>query len=295
MRNKLLAICAAALIPLLLLRAHLPRPLAPVSRKICDLKDTRIDESSGLAASRRYAKEQLLWTHNDSGGEPTLYCINMAGETVADANLQGAQNIDWEDIGISGQWIYVADCGDNRERRPNITIYRLHEPELNPKNLGAKLTSSFETMTLKYPDGSHNCETILPFHDGTLLFVSKKGGISRIYKTPLPFKDGASQTLEDVGEFAFSDGGEKPNPYSMLTTGGSVANDEKHLVIRTYTRAYEWTIPAHNDWKTMWTKKPRVWDLPSSKQGESICYSADGSKYYATSEQLPTPLFEIEK
>jgi hypothetical protein len=82
--------------------------------------------------------------------------------------------------------------------------------------------------------------------------------------------------------------------FSYLATGGSVAGDEKHLVIRTYTHAYEWAIPSRNDWKTLWKSAPRIFELPPSKQGESICYSADGRKFFTTSEGAPAPLFEIE-
>jgi hypothetical protein len=260
------------------------------ARKLCDLQDARINESSGLAASRRYSRDNLLWTQNDSGGKPEIYCVNLRGETVATALLQGATNVDWEDIGIAGDWIYIADTGDNWRRRENVTIYRVREPKLDPHKIGQSLEAVPEAMTLKYPDGAHDCETLLAIASGEVLLVSKNGGPSRIYKTPRPFRNGATQTLEQVGEYSFTG----KSALSYLATGGSVAAGEKHLVIRTYTHAYEWTIPPRNDWKALWKTAPRVFELPPSKQGEGICYSADGRKYFTTSEGKHAPLFEVE-
>jgi hypothetical protein len=145
-------------------------------------------------------------------------------------------------------------------------------------------------MTLKYPAGARDCETILVTSKHEVLLVSKNGGPSIIYKTPQPFQDGATQTLQSVGEYSFTG----KNAFSYLATGGSVAPDEKHLVIRTYTHAYEWTIPVKNDWRALWKNSPRKIELPPTKQGESITYSADGTTFFVGSEGVPAPLFILE-
>jgi hypothetical protein len=272
------------------LRADEPTAEVLIARKLCDLQDARINESSGLAASRRYAAQSLLWTHNDSGGEPALYTINPQGETVAEVLLQGATNVDWEDIAVAGDWIYVADTGDNLRRREDVTIYRVREPQLDANKTNQKLEVEPEAMTLKYPEGARDCETILVTAKGEVLVVSKNGGPSLIFKTPQPFQNGITQTLEQVGEYSFTG----KTAYSYLTTGGSVSPDGKKLVIRTYTHAYEWQIPAKNNWRALWKTAPRKIELPPTKQGESIAYSADGSRFFLTSEGVPAPLFLLE-
>src|SRR4051812_34201862 len=50
-------------------------------------------ETSGLAASQRTAG--LLWTHNDSGGEPVLFALNTDGTLRGSVQLQGVVNRDW--------------------------------------------------------------------------------------------------------------------------------------------------------------------------------------------------------
>ena len=41
------------------------------------LEDPRINESSGLVASRSHT--DVLWTHNDSGGGPYIYALDTSG------------------------------------------------------------------------------------------------------------------------------------------------------------------------------------------------------------------------
>ena len=45
------------------------------------LQDGTINESSGLAASRR--NTGLTWTHNDSGDKPHVYAVDRQGNTAA--------------------------------------------------------------------------------------------------------------------------------------------------------------------------------------------------------------------
>lgn len=270
--------------------------VASGARLICRLKDGRIDESSGLAASREYSEHDLLITHNDSGGTPEIFYVNQRGETVATVLLRGAQNLDWEDIAVSGGWIYVSDSGDNLRRRKNVVIYRLREPQFDPTKVNQSLEMDCEKMFLQFPDGARDCETLMATKDGVLILVSKLtfpfqvGTTNGFYRTPTPFKNGETQTLQKIGEYAFSG----PALFSYLTTGGDLSPDESRFVVRTYTDAYEWKLPADKNWKNVtWSTPSLKWELPKTEQGEAICYSADGKKYYISSEKLPTPIWEI--
>jgi hypothetical protein len=269
---------------------------APAARLVCELKDARIDESSGLAASREYSRQGWLVTHNDSGGKPEIFYVNQSGETVARVLLRGAQNLDWEDIAISGGWIYVSDSGDNLRRRKNIVIYRLREPQLDPQKLDQSLEADCEKMILQFPDGARDCETLMATKSGELIFVSKltfpfkASETSGFYKTPAPFQNSKTQTLQKIGAYAFSG----PTMFSYLTTGGDLAPDESRFVVRTYTHAFEWKLPSDKNWKTVaWSTPGHKWELPPTQQGEAICYSADDARYYISSEKLPAPIWEM--
>jgi hypothetical protein len=47
-------------------------------------------------------------------------------------------------------------------------------------------------------------------------------------------------------------------------------------------------------WRKVWSVMPRSQTLPPMRQGEAICYSADGRRWFVSSEQLPTPIYEVE-
>src|SRR5262249_19595762 len=107
-------------------RASVQRPASTptdddgdVPRAVCELKDERITEASGIPPSRR--NPDMYYTHNDSGGEPHVYLFDRQGRTRATIVVDGAMNIDWEDISLApgengGFDICAADIGDNSEK-----------------------------------------------------------------------------------------------------------------------------------------------------------------------------------
>ncbi len=70
--------------------------------------------------------EGFLWTFNDSGGEPVLYCIDTITNAILQSvTLGGATNTDWEDISYDGIHVYVGDFGNNiNGGRTNLRIYK---------------------------------------------------------------------------------------------------------------------------------------------------------------------------
>ncbi len=332
-----------------------PAPVAYKSRKLCDLSDERINESSGLAASRRHPG--FLWTHNDSGDGPRLFLVGTAGQkrgqTAAIVTLQGAPARDWEDMAVAGTgrsaWVYAGDIGDNGQVRSDITVFRFREPALPLKDNAPDLVLPYERLTLRYPDGAHDAETLLATPDGHLLIVTKNADVSLVFMTPRPFVADATQTLERIGQVRLEGEGWP----GRLITGGDLSPDRTRLVLRTYTAAHEWrlntppgasatptkaaamksaatktgattrpaghpsvgTKPAGSKqaghkqpapvasvpdearraaWRRVWSVAPRSQTLPPLRQGEAICYSADGRHWFVSSEQLPTPIYEVE-
>lgn len=69
---------------------------------------------------------------------------------------------------------------------------------------------------------------------------------------------------------------------SELVTAGAVAPDERHLVLRTYTDAYEWPLTTSGDLGAALAARPLHVPLLLARQGEGIGY--DGSGLVTTSE-----------
>jgi hypothetical protein len=266
-----------------------------VTRKICDLPDERIDESSGLGASRKYPG--CLWTHNDSGDGSRLFLLSNEGKTLSEIKLVGADARDWEDMAVAGSdtnaWVYAGDIGDNAEVRPNIVIYRFREPEIDLKNPPASLEVACEKMLLTYPDAPHNAETLVAAPNGQLLIVTKSTEETLAFQTAQPFKNGATMEMEKLGQIEMPEGFRQ-----SLTTAGDISPDGKKLIVTSYVQAHEWDLNGWKkdgapQWSAIVQNKARVWKLPRSKQLEAVCFGLDNKTLYATSEQRPSPLFEF--
>lgn len=261
----------------------------PIER--AKLRDIAITELSGLAASRRYPG--LLWGHNDSGDSARIFAIDERGETVATVNFSGLEARDWEDMTIAGEWIYIAEIGDNFAVNENIHVYRLHEPDLNPDKLGQDIdlkAGSWEEMTLHYPGGARDAETLAATPDGHILIVSKNKKGSNFYTLKQPFGNGQTATLEkifdnvQIGETGW---------LTRLVTGGDLSPDGRELTLTTYAQLWQYDLSRPFDFKSLQLNAPRKRDLPPLKQCESVCYSADGRSLWVSSEGKKAPLWEL--
>src|SRR5688500_6746162 len=100
--------------------------LAP--KQLAELTDKKLEEVSGLAASR--TNPGFLWTLNDSGNPAIVYLIDESLKIKLSCKLSGVKNRDWEDIAVgpgpdaTKRYVYVADIGDNNARFQYKYIYR---------------------------------------------------------------------------------------------------------------------------------------------------------------------------
>ena len=90
-----------------------------------------INETSGLEILN-----EVFITHNDSGGEPSLYFFNMNGEITDSIKLEEKSfweiyNNDWEDITADEDYIYIADTGNNFGNRDNLNIIKVKKSDFS--------------------------------------------------------------------------------------------------------------------------------------------------------------------
>src|SRR6266542_32132 len=120
------------------------------------IRDPRITESSGLAASQVHPG--VLYTHNDSGDAARVFAVGPDGRVLATLRLAGVQARDWEAIAAGrdqrGQpALFVGDVGDNRGTWPSVAVYRISEPAAL-----RNATVPARRYRLRYPDGPRNAE-----------------------------------------------------------------------------------------------------------------------------------------
>jgi len=111
---------------------------------VCTLPK-EVEETSGLIFWRNN-----LWTHNDSGGLPVIYCIDtLTGKVLQRITLKKATNMDWEDITQDSLFIYVGDMGNNSGNRRDLVIYKIKKGDI-PLLGDADVTA--EKIAFSYPD-----------------------------------------------------------------------------------------------------------------------------------------------
>lgn len=287
---------------------------APV--KLPHLQDGTINESSGLAASRR--NPGLVWTHNDSGDKPHVYAVDRQGNTVAIYTVRGATARDWEDMAWgpgpngSGSFLFLGDIGDNNSVRTDCVVYRIAEPKMTSggsgqngggTQSGAKqnpLPSPGETVrfSFAYPDGPHNAEALLVHpRTGAIYIVTKDpSGVSGVYTFPSARPGQSKVTLKRVGTVIIR-GEENRNPLvPNLVTGGDISPDGRRVILCTYVAAYEFSLPSAGakNFDAIWKTRPVTVPLPALPQGEAICYTPDNKTLLVSSEGEPCQMFRLD-
>lgn len=197
------------------------RPLGPSIGLPSDLSET-----SGVAVSIR--TPGLVWTHNDGGHGPFLYAIDGDGKLRIQLELNQS-NRDWEDIARGrcslGACLYVADTGDNDERRDVISFYRLAEPETE-----GFMSVVAERFRMVLPDGPRDIESMYVLPTEQIFFVTKgrNHGVT-IYRYPSPLRSDEVVTLVEVQRLTTS-----PASLQSRVTGASATLDGSTVAIRTY-------------------------------------------------------------
>lgn len=302
------AVVIAALLLVSILSAYSNNPSAQQSAdynaaaQIATLENQSINESSGIAASR--LSSRIYWTHNDSGDKAFLYAFDKQGKHLGVYKVAGAEAQDWEDMAAwkdpkSGKaYLFIGDIGNNSKKRPFITVYRVQEPKVAAKDSAttkqnAAQTAPAESIKLNYPDGNYDAETLM-IHPttGDLYLINKvMGRNATVYKLKAPFMHLKEATLTRVGEV------ELPNSMKGFLTGGDIAPDGRRVALCDYFGAYELVLPDKKGlaFDEIWKQPLKSVQITARKQGEAICYRADGQALLATSEGLPCPLIEITR
>ena len=79
-----------------------------------------INETSGL----EYYKDYLV-THNDSGKDPVIYYLDKKGKFSFKRSFDSLTNNDWEDLAADKDFLYIADMGNNFDKRDNLRIIKV--------------------------------------------------------------------------------------------------------------------------------------------------------------------------
>ncbi|MCA1224176.1 esterase-like activity of phytase family protein [Streptomyces sp. 8L] len=227
------------------------------------IKDPRITESSGLAASHLHPG--VYWTHNDSGDGPYVYAVDSrTGDTVARVTLRGVgtpRDVEAISIGPDGD-LYVGDIGDNLNGAwDHVWIYRFPEP----KHLGDQTVDATQ-FTVKYADGPRNAESLMVDPTtGRVYIASKNEDGGGLYEGPAHLTPTGTNVFRRIASVPW-------------VTDGAFSPDGKQLVLRSYLGAYGYA------WKDGHLGAKFPVSAPFQGQSESVTYTRDGKALMFGSE-----------
>ena len=145
-----------------------------------------VRETSGLI----FLNDRII-THNDDG-DPVLYELDPDnGAVIRKLFINGASNVDWEDLCIDQQYMYIGDVGNSHGTRTDLRIYRV---SLNDYFLSTNDTVSADTISITYKDQSNfnddsqtnfDAAAIISLEDSLYVFTKNWGDFhTNVYSVP---------------------------------------------------------------------------------------------------------------
>lgn len=225
---------------------------------------------------------ERFWAHNDSGGEPVLFCLEMTGASCGTTVVEGAGAVDWEDIaaapGPDGDSLYIADIGDNERRRDSVTIYRVDEPGTG--------TVAAEASVLTYPSRAHDAEALVVERTtGDVYIITKEyTRRARVFAARAPL--GPAGSLEPVATLRLA------GPLAVIT-GADISPDGKRVILSTYATGFELALPEGASFDEIWEQRPARVVLGTHTQNEAVTYTRSGD-IVSASEGAHSPIYSVE-
>ncbi len=267
-------------------------PLFGIQQDCGLLENDMINEASGLAASWKHPG--ILYTHNDSGSEPYVYCIDEHGGHRGRFHLNIEKARDWEDITVgpgpedSISYIYVGDIGDNRGDQATIFVYRFPEPDFFGTEPSEIEIEEYDTIILRYPNSPRDAEAL--FVDPLtrdLYIISKRESEVGIYKAAYPQPCNTITTLEHVGSL----------PYTLVTAA-DISRDGTEILVKTYTAILFWRRDNGSSIAEVFQSTPEMLPYTYEPQGEAVAWQALGNGYFTLSEErngVPSRLYFYQR
>ncbi|OSY86918.1 hypothetical protein WH52_14130 [Tenacibaculum holothuriorum] len=244
---------------------------------ITDLPST-LKEVSGITTVQ---DSDLLWMHNDSGNKAIVYGVSLKGKIKEEISID-LKNKDWEDITSDGKGnLYIADFGNNGNKRKNLLIYKFNVMEAQENNEASaqKIKFHYPEQTKFPPKKKHrffDAESVLFFKNYLYIFtksrVKNKFGKTRLYK--IPAKAG-NYIAEFIAEF------NNCNDMECWITSAAMSPDKKQVALLTHNE-----VLVFSDYKSddFFAGKLTRFGLKHNSQKEGISFK-DNNTLYITDER----------
>ena len=302
------SVCAgAASLGILLAAGCGEPPPAAVKTQIAALAVDALDEVSGLAVSRR--APDIVWTNNDSDGQPVLYALGLDGKLRGRVRVAGVKNIDWEDMAsfqLDGRaWLLIADTGDNGGNRRNCALHVIAEPEASELDPQRELSVSISwSIPVRYENGPHDCESVaVDVREGLVYLLQKRILPNPLFVLPLrpaaPALAPVAKEVAKVGHIPQPNSQQRAFPVATGRWRGNptaidIAADGLCALVLTYGDVLLFPRQPGETWARAFSRRPIILPAHGLEQAEAACFSADGKAVFVTEERLHAPLLRYD-
>jgi hypothetical protein len=246
-----------------------------------------LPELSGLAASARHPG--IFWAHNDSDQAFRVFAMEDSGKIRATLTLTGATPRDIEDVAVgpceprpgAASCLYLADTGDNFQRRQQVRLYRLPEPEQL-----VDATLPVEALAFTYPEGPRDAESlIMEARTGRLAVITKAlDSLGEVYALE-GLRSNEVVTATRLGTLR------APGALDGMTTAAALHASGERLLLRTYTRVWEVRRPKAQRLEELILGEVAEVPGASQAQAEAITFTSEQRGYLLGSEFTGQPLY----
>lgn len=238
------------------------------------VKDKRINEMSGMAASKKYASKNAGYVCNDENSP--IFILNLkTGAVIGEFTLKGRTLVDpeWMFVDNCG-FLWIGDTGNNALDRTTVYIYKLVEP--SPKKHGALENTRY---AVEYDDGKRNteCGYIDPITQIPYL-VSKDNGYGRVYALPKDLKTSGVNVAKNTGkkgpELASDCTPTNSGKFNLLRN----VNNTGHVLVYTRDWKYKEKLPV--------TNLPKPETITMNPTGKSFFYGTETKHFSGVGQDL---------
>jgi hypothetical protein len=148
-----------------------------------------LSEISGID----FLNDTTIIALNDGGNEPLLFLLDLQGKIQRIIKVENATNVDWEDITVDDDFVYIGDIGNNLNNRKDLVIYKVKIDDIhkNKSVQAEKINFNYTEQTAFPPDKTglfFDCEALAVANDTLYLFTKNRAkstdGNSFVYQLP---------------------------------------------------------------------------------------------------------------
>ena len=189
-----------------------------------------INETSGLEIINNN-----FVTHNDSGGDPVVYEFNQNGVIINRYNINGdsgynLENVDWEDLGADGEYLYIADTGNNFGTRKDLKLIKV-DPSNNFQAVN-EINISYKDQESFLPKLRHkfDAEGLTIIDDQIALFSKDRDSlITDIYF--IPTNGGPLSSINTFNVKALITGADYDNNLGLLALISYDSDGKQYIIL----------------------------------------------------------------